>query len=177
LSSLGSLILLPVISNILFLSRKRLLAMLGVRENELRGLKTEQSDRKVPLEPELIEELKIHKLNQIQDLKEGQNPHRLVFTSEIGTPINPSNIDRRILSPALTLAGLKKVRWHDLRHSYATALISAGEPLAYVSKKLGHANPAITLKVYAHVLPETEENEHERLKEIFSCKIAPLAVH
>lgn len=153
-----------------------------VRENDLRGLKSESSERKVPLEPELLEALNVHKLKQMETLKAGQNPDNLVFTSSTGTALNPSNLDRRILTPALTMAGLRKVRWHDLRHSYATALLSSGEPIAYVSKKLGHADPSITLKVYTHVLPETEEDEHQRHGEIFkgaeiSSKTPILAVH
>jgi integrase len=45
------------------------------------------------------------------------------------------------------------IRFHDLRHSVASILLSSGHSLRAVSQRLGHANPALTLKVYAHRLP------------------------
>ncbi|MFC4118506.1 tyrosine-type recombinase/integrase [Nonomuraea zeae] len=44
-------------------------------------------------------------------------------------------------------------RTHDLRHTHATILIAGGKPLKMVAERLGHADPAITLRVYAHVMP------------------------
>jgi integrase len=44
---------------------------------------------------------------------------------------------------------------HQLRHSFASLLLQAGEPITYVSRQLGHKDSAITLKVYAHWLPDT----------------------
>jgi integrase len=50
-------------------------------------------------------------------------------------------------------AGLPAIRLHDVRHSYATAALAAGVPAKVVSERLGHANIAITLDVYSHVIP------------------------
>ena len=50
-------------------------------------------------------------------------------------------------------AGLPAIRLHDVRHSYATAALAAGIPAKVVSERLGHANIAITLDVYSHVIP------------------------
>ncbi|MBE0448313.1 MAG: tyrosine-type recombinase/integrase [Actinobacteria bacterium] len=50
-----------------------------------------------------------------------------MFTNTKGNPLNHSNIDKRVLRPALVRAGLPTIRWHDLRHSFATALLSNGE--------------------------------------------------
>jgi hypothetical protein len=50
-------------------------------------------------------------------------------------------------------AGLPKIRLHDVRHSYATAALAAGVPAKVVSERLGHANIAITMDTYSHVLP------------------------
>jgi integrase len=49
-----------------------------------------------------------------------------VFASEIGTPLEPSNIDRRSFKPLLEKAGLPDIRFHDLRHTCATVLLSQG---------------------------------------------------
>ena len=56
------------------------------------------------------------------------------------------------------------MRFHDLRHSYATLSLAAGEDLATVSSNLGHSNIATTANVYAHVLPRTKRNASARLE-------------
>jgi Phage integrase family len=50
-------------------------------------------------------------------------------------------------------AGLPKIRLHDVRHSYASAALAAGVPAKVVSERLRHANIAITMDTYSHVLP------------------------
>ena len=54
-------------------------------------------------------------------------------------------------------ASLPKIRLHDVRHSYATAALAAGVPAKVVSERLGHANIAITMDTYSHVLPGMDE--------------------
>ncbi len=49
--------------------------------------------------------------------------------------------------------GLPPIRLHDVRHTYATVALQAGVPVKVVSERLGHASIAVTLKIYAHVLP------------------------
>jgi integrase len=75
-----------------------------------------------------------------------------VFTRPDGSPIHPDLITdwfRRLARAA----GLPPIRLHDVRHSYATAALAAGIPAKVVSERLGHANIAITLDVYSHVIP------------------------
>ena len=72
------------------------------------------------------------------------------------------NIVRRGLDPALERAGLERVRWHDLRHVYASLLIAQGAPVTFVSAQLGHADPAITLKVYSHLWGAAEHADRAR---------------
>ncbi len=74
-----------------------------------------------------------------------------LFTDEIGRPVKPDRVYRRLVAIADGL-GLPRLDVHGLRHSYATLALRAGVPVHVVSARLGHADPAITLQVYAHVL-------------------------
>jgi integrase len=54
-------------------------------------------------------------------------------------------------------AGIRAGRLHDVRHSHATHLLAAGIPVHVVSARLGHSSPVVTLNVYAHLLPTSDE--------------------
>ena len=73
-----------------------------------------------------------------------------VFTTEVGTPIDPDNLHRS-WRKMTTKAGLGPLRFHALRHSAATVALARGVPLEIISRQLGHAGYAITADVYAHV--------------------------
>jgi integrase len=77
----------------------------------------------------------------------------LVFASEIGTPLNRHNLTQRSFRPLLAKADLPQIRFHDLRHTCATILLSQGVHAKFVQELLGHATIAITLDAYSHVLP------------------------
>jgi integrase len=77
----------------------------------------------------------------------------LVFSSEIGTPLNRHNLAYRSFKPLLKRAGLPDIRFHDLRHMCATILLPKGVHAKFVQELLGHATIAITLDTYSHVLP------------------------
>ena len=77
----------------------------------------------------------------------------LVFPSDTGTPIEMNNFAERVFKPRLTRAGLRKVRFHDLRHTFGSLLIQAGASLAYVRDQMGHSSIQITLDVYGHLIP------------------------
>jgi integrase len=77
----------------------------------------------------------------------------LIFPSEAGTPICPDNIGPRYMDPALEQAGLRKFRFHDLRHTFGSLLIQAGISPAYVQKQMGHRSIQVTIDVYGHLIP------------------------
>jgi integrase len=80
--------------------------------------------------------------------------HGLVFASEAGTLINPTNLRRRHFASLLKRAGLPAdTGFHDLRHTCATLLLGKGVHPKFVQELLGHANTAITLDTYSHVIP------------------------
>nr|MBA2692081.1 site-specific integrase [Rubrobacter sp.] len=77
----------------------------------------------------------------------------LVFPSSVGTPLTGRNISRDF-EATLARAGLPAIRFHDLRHTCATLLLRQGVNPKYVQELLGHADIALTLNVYSHVLPD-----------------------
>ena len=82
-----------------------------------------------------------------------QDQRGLVFTDELGRPLSGSLVTKQF-SEALRRAELPHVRFHDLRHTYATLAISAGVSLRTVADALGHSTITVTADIYAHVTPE-----------------------
>ena len=74
--------------------------------------------------------------------------HGLIFSSGIGTPLNPENLVKRPFKPLLERSGLPEVRFHDLRHTCATLLMGRGVHPKLVQELLGHATIALTLDTY-----------------------------
>ena len=79
--------------------------------------------------------------------------NRLVFASSKGTSMDAQNIVNRYFKPLLCRAGLSDIRWHDLRHTCATLLLSRGTHPKYVQHLLGHASIQLTLDRYSHWIP------------------------
>jgi integrase len=77
----------------------------------------------------------------------------LVFPSRGGTVIKPDNIVPRYMEPALEQAGLRRFRFHDLRHTFGSLLIQDGASLAYVKEQMGHSTIQITVDTYGHLIP------------------------
>jgi integrase len=88
----------------------------------------------------------------------------LIFVNEKGTVLDGHNFVRRVFEPALRRAGLPKIRFHDLRHSFASLLIAQGEHPKLISEQLGHASVQITLDRYGHLLPASYDSAGERLE-------------
>ena len=82
--------------------------------------------------------------------------------SREGTALEERNV-RHVFTRLLERAELRQIRIHDLRHTYATLLLQAGAPITYVSQQLGHRDASITLRVYAHWLPDESRREADRL--------------
>jgi integrase len=118
--------------------------------------KTKKSRRTVRLTPRAVEALRRHLTRQMEDMERLGDLYEdqgLVFTTGTGGPINPSNLRQRSLAPLLKKAGLPHIRFHDLRHTCATLLLSKNTHPKFVQELLGHATRAITLDTYSHVLP------------------------
>jgi len=80
--------------------------------------------------------------------------------------VDVNNWRRRIYNKALEKAKLRKIRIHDLRHTYATLRISKGDNIDDVSKQLGHFSTKFTLDVYNHWMPGKKKAEVDGLDDI-----------
>lgn len=120
--------------------------------------KTRTSKRKIDLGPTIMKELKRWRLAC------PKNDLGLIFPNEAGNHINNKNMLRRYFRPALKEAGCPCIRFHDLRHTYASLLIEQGENIKYIQTQLGHASPSITLNVYAHLLKDRNPESACRLE-------------
>nr|MBA2769294.1 site-specific integrase [Sporichthyaceae bacterium] len=113
--------------------------------------------RVVSLDPGTVEVMREHRRAQVvEQLAAGQwwrGDGELVFRAENGAPLYPSSVSS-LMRKLVAASGLTHARLHDLRHLHATTLLLAGVPVHVVAARLGHADPSITLKVYAHVLRE-----------------------
>ena len=86
-------------------------------------------------------------------LKKGQPRPEWIFASSAGTALDESNV-RKAFAQILDKAELHRRGPHQMRHTFASLLINAGEPVTYVSRQLGHKDSSITLRVYARWLPD-----------------------
>lgn len=119
---------------------------------ELKRPKTDAGLRAVPLFPTAAAAIEALAARAVSRGRYG--PAELIFGTARGTPLQPSNFNRRVWQPALRAAGLADAgyRFHDLRHTCVSRLVAAGADVKLVQEVAGHANPLITLKRYSHLL-------------------------
>ena len=132
-----------------------------------REVQTTKSNRtrRIDLSTALLQALKaLKKRRQEQWLKRGKNEiPPWVFCSQAGNPMDMQNVKRRYFKKALEKAGLKKIRFHDLHHTFATLLIQNNEPLPYVQQQLGHSSIKLTVDTYTHWMPGKDREAMDRL--------------
>jgi integrase len=92
----------------------------------------------------------------------------LIFASEVGEPLDRRALITHRFKPLLGRAGLPQIRFHDLRHTCATLLLSKNVNPKVVSEMLGHSTIAITLDTYSHVLPTMQESAARAMEEALS---------
>ena len=108
--------------------------------------KTKYSKRRIDIGPGTMADLKKWRVAC------PPNDLDLIFPAESGGPMNHSVLLRNHFWPALKAAELPKIRWHQLRHTYASLIIEQGESIKYVQEQMGHSSPVVTLEIYAHLL-------------------------
>jgi integrase len=90
----------------------------------------------------------------------------LVFPSPDGTILDPDNLYHRYFQPVLTKAGLRKIRLHDLRHTFGSLLLQNGATIVYVKEQMGHSSIQVTVDIYGHLIPGANVSYVDRLDEI-----------
>jgi len=130
--------------------------------------KTKGSRRRVTLTGAAAEVLKGHLERQLEEIDRAGSlwqENGLVFASETGTPLDRHDVTARRFKPLLKRAGLPHFRFHDLRHTCATLLLTKNVNPKVVSEMLGHSSIAITLDTYSHVLPNMQDSAARALEE------------
>jgi integrase len=148
--------------------RRNLARMTGVGYVE-REPKTKAGRRKIILTPVVLEALKEHQERQQRDrVKAGDRwqERGLIFCTSSGNFLSGDWV-WTAFKRLLKKAGLPDVRFHDLRHSAATVLLAAKVDLKVVSELLGHSSVAITADIYAHVLPEQQQEVVKKMNDLY----------
>ncbi len=131
--------------------------------------KSPSARRTITLFPESVAALRAHRARHLELRLSAMewDDNDLVFCTDTGGMVDPSNVLRN-LKLIVTKANreaesdtdvLPGFDVHDLRHTHATHLLADGWPVPTVSRRLGHANPGITMRIYAHALSDVRDEE------------------
>ena len=138
-----------------------------------------QTERVLELAPETLDLLAKHKRHQAEiKLRNRQyyHDHGLMFAKEwgdiqrrrdvLGNPLQANNLGQREFATLLKASGVRRIKFHGMRHTCATLLLQAGVPPHVVQQRLGHKRIEMTLSTYAHALPSMQQDAAARLGEI-----------
>jgi integrase len=136
----------------------------ALEQTKLHGIrfkppKSKAGRRDITMPDEVVDALRIHRREQLElslQLGVGRLPEdALLFTDINGSPRSLYAVSAawRALADSIGMPG---VTFHSLRHSHASQLIDAGVDIVTISKRLGHAKPDITLRVYAHLFQKDD---------------------
>lgn len=133
--------------------------------------KRKSSRRKLALLPEAADALRAQSrfiTAGKERLGEGWEDNDLVFPNTKGSPMNRHNLYRRHFKPLLERARLPDIRFHDLRHTFATIMLYEWEVSpGIVQEMLGHGSIKVTMDFYSHVMPSTQEAEIRRISRLY----------
>jgi integrase len=111
------------------------------------------------MSPQLRQALESHRLNSPKSELD------LVFCNKEGKPVDPDNMVKREFHQVLKRANLRKIRFHDLRHTFASLLIDQGENIKFIQMQMGHSSAKTTLDRYGHLIPSDFRDAANRLDE------------
>lgn len=123
--------------------------------------KTDTSENPIIISEKVAALLKKHLAKQAKQrllMGDRYEDHGLIFAQANGRPLRPDQFTKRDFPKLCQKAGVRRIRFHDMRHSYATKLLLEGKSLRVVQERMRHADPATTMRFYSHL---TREAVHE----------------
>ena len=133
-------------------AEKRINIKQSMWNGRLQEPKTKRSNAKVPMTP-TVEALLMERV-----LACPASPMNLVFCRADGSPLRQEWVNHGVLDPALKRAGLPRITYHGLRHSFVAGLIGANVPIKVIQELARHASVQTTLDKYGHILPDSKED-------------------
>lgn len=94
-----------------------------------------------------------------------------VFINKEGGPLEQHNFRNRVFWPLLAKGGLRRIRFHDLRHTFASLLLQQGESPQYVKEQMGHSSIQVTVDTYGHFIPGANKQAVDRLDSLDSTAV------
>jgi integrase len=140
-----------------------------VQHNYVRGQHTttkSRKNRRVDMSRELrrvLIELRDARMRIAQVEGKADISNEWVFPSRDGTILNPDNLYHRHFVPILAKSGIRKIRLHDLRHTFGSLLIQNGASLVYVRDQMGHSSIQVTADIYGHLVAGADVSYVDRL--------------
>jgi integrase len=132
--------------------------------------KTKTGNRSIQLGEQTLQTLRTHLEKQrLEQAFANQNwrDEGLIFATPIATPTDPRNLIRDY-KRVLRIAGLREIRFHDLRHTAASLMLNNGVPILVVSKILGHSKASTTLDIYGHLISVMQEGAARMMDELIT---------
>jgi integrase len=142
-----------------------------VRHNYVRRRHTttkSKKTRRVDMSRDLrgaLKELRDERARTTDGKEEADILTALVFPSSDGKILDPDNLYHRLFIPILAASGIRKIRLHDLRHTFGSQLIQNGASIVYVKEQMGHSSIQVTVDIYGHLIPGANVSFVDRLDE------------
>ena len=136
--------------------------------------KTRKSRRTLELPTIAVRALRMHQSAQVEartSAGDRWEEHGLVFASQVGTPLDASNVRRQFRDALRRVPGLDPSDWtpRDLRHSFVSLMSEHGVPLEEISRLVGHSGTAVTEAVYRHELRPVLQTGARAMDDLFSA--------
>jgi integrase len=129
--------------------------------------KTDAGDRDIPIPAWLCDDLAAMLAERGAGQHKGVGRDDFLFVRPTGLPLNLDKFRQDVVRPALRAAGLPEaLRTYDIRHSHASLLIEQGANLLAIAQRMGHTDPAVTLRVYGHLFAGVQEDLTRRLEDL-----------
>ena len=141
---------------------------IDVQRNYTRGrISTPKSgdSRRVDMSRELMQALKdLYTERQLEAVANGwASVPEWVFCNEMGGLLHPDHLRKQVFYKLLRRSGLRRIRFHDLRHTFASLLLQQGESPVYVKEQMGHSSIQVTVDLYGHLIPGSNKQAVDRL--------------